>query len=39
MGLTFTKQDNLEKLFDKFAVVPDKKKKSAAKKNKTEDKK
>ncbi|CAM3107385.1 MULTISPECIES: SPJ_0845 family protein [Lactobacillus] len=29
MGLTFKKQDNLERLFDKFATVPeDKKKKS-----------
>lgn len=29
MGLTFKKQDNLERLFDKFATVPeDKTKKS-----------
>jgi hypothetical protein len=27
MGLTFKKQDDLEKLFDKFATVPEKRKK------------
>ncbi|WP_255534797.1 MULTISPECIES: SPJ_0845 family protein [Lactobacillus] len=31
MGLTFKKQDELEKLFDKFATVPDDKKKKLAK--------
>ena len=31
MGLTFKKQDELEKLFDKFATVPDDKKKKVAK--------
>ena len=31
MGLTFKKQDELEKLFDKFATVPDDKKKKFAK--------
>ena len=31
MGLTFKKQDELEKLFDKFATVPDDKKKKVDK--------
>ncbi|MDF7668396.1 MULTISPECIES: SPJ_0845 family protein [unclassified Lactobacillus] len=40
MGLTFKKQDELERLFDKFATVPEDKKKKLAKdtKKKTEDK-
>ncbi|WP_258328306.1 SPJ_0845 family protein [Lactobacillus melliventris] len=33
MGLTFKKQDELEKLFDKFATVPEDKKKKIAKNN------
>lgn len=33
MGLTFKKQDELEKLFDKFATIPEDKKKKIAKKN------
>ncbi|BDR60441.1 SPJ_0845 family protein [Lactobacillus xylocopicola] len=33
MGLTFKKQDDLEKLFDKFATVPDDKKKKRNSKN------
>ena len=40
MGLTFKKQDELEKLFDKFATVPeDKKKKIAKNKQKVKDNK
>ncbi|WP_294835895.1 SPJ_0845 family protein [uncultured Lactobacillus sp.] len=31
MGLTFKKQDELEKLFDKFATIPEDKKKKIAK--------
>lgn len=31
MGLTFKKQDELEKLFDKFATVPKDKKKKLSK--------
>ncbi|WEV37836.1 SPJ_0845 family protein [Lactobacillus sp. ESL0677] len=40
MGLTFKKQDELEKLFDKFATVPEDKKKKLNNDNKkkTEDK-
>ncbi|MDA3800564.1 SPJ_0845 family protein [Lactobacillus delbrueckii] len=30
MGLTFKRQDNLDKLFDKFASVPDPNPKKAA---------
>lgn len=33
MGLTFKKQDELEKLFDKFATVPKDKKKRLSKKD------
>ncbi|WEV40625.1 SPJ_0845 family protein [Lactobacillus sp. ESL0684] len=33
MGLTFKKQDELEKLFDKFATVPEDKKKKIKQKN------
>jgi hypothetical protein len=33
MGLTFKKQDDLEKLFDKFATVPKKRKKEQEKDN------
>ena len=33
MGLTFKKQDELEKLFDKFATVPEDKKKKISKSN------
>lgn len=39
MGLTFKKQDELEKLFDKFATVPkDKKKKLSKAKDKEKSK-
>lgn len=31
MGLTYKKQDELEKLFDKFATVPEDKKKQLGK--------
>ncbi len=34
MGLTFKKQDELEKLFDKFATIPEDKKKKISKINK-----
>lgn len=34
MGLTFKKQDELEKLFDKFATIPEDKKKKISKNNK-----
>ena len=37
MGLTFKRQDDLDKLFDKFASVPDPKK-SASGKEKEDDK-
>ena len=33
MGLTFKKQDELEKLFDKFATIPEDKKKKISKNN------
>ncbi|WP_276508983.1 SPJ_0845 family protein [Lactobacillus acetotolerans] len=42
MGLTFQKQDDLDKMLDKFAVVPDPKKKARDKdksKKKNKDKK
>lgn len=32
MGLTFKRQDELEKMLDKFAIIPDDPKKKAAKK-------
>ena len=38
MGLTFKKQDELEKLFDKFATVPEDKKKKVAKNKEKVDK-
>lgn len=38
MGLTFKKQDELEKLFDKFATVPKDKKKKFTKDEDEKDK-
>ncbi|WEV71561.1 SPJ_0845 family protein [Lactobacillus sp. ESL0785] len=38
MGLTFKKQDDLEKMFDKFATVPKGKKKKVIKDKKKTDK-
>ncbi len=39
MGLTFDNPNNLNKMLDKFAVVPDPKKSSMNKRKKDEDKK
>ena len=37
MGLTFKRQDDLDKLFDKFASVPDPKKAASGKVQRTKD--
>lgn len=37
MGLTFKRQDDLDKLFDKFASVPDPKKAASGKDKEKED--
>ncbi|MGZ1129513.1 SPJ_0845 family protein [Lactobacillus delbrueckii subsp. bulgaricus] len=37
MGLTFKRQDDLDKLFDKFASVPDPKKAASGKRKEKED--
>ncbi|MGZ1177226.1 SPJ_0845 family protein [Lactobacillus delbrueckii subsp. bulgaricus] len=37
MGLTFKRQDDLDKLFDKFASVPDPKKAASSKGKEKED--
>ncbi|MCD5451128.1 SPJ_0845 family protein [Lactobacillus delbrueckii] len=37
MGLTFKRQDDLDKLFDKFASVPDPKKAASGKGKEKED--